>query len=174
AAGRGAERRPLRRRRRPRGGRHVRPRRPGEQRRPLLHRDRSGGAGARLRRADGPAGGRRPGPGRARPRRPPPRRAPVPAGRGDRGAGGAAGRAAPARRPPAVRRAPIVVLGGLNVDLVASVPALPRPGETALGERLLTFTGGKGANQAVAAARLGGRVAMVGRVGRDAGGAALV
>jgi ribokinase len=68
----------------------------------------------------------------------------------------------------------IVVLGSLNLDLVATVPALPRPGETALGERLLTFTGGKGANQAVAAARLGGRVAMVGRVGADAGGDALV
>jgi len=70
--------------------------------------------------------------------------------------------------------APIVVLGSLNVDLVARVPALPRPGETALGRRLETFTGGKGANQAIAAARLGGRVAMVGRVGRDAGGDALL
>jgi len=70
--------------------------------------------------------------------------------------------------------APIVVLGSLNVDLVARVPALPAPGETALGRRLETFTGGKGANQAIAAARLGGRVAMVGRVGRDAGGDALL
>jgi ribokinase len=68
----------------------------------------------------------------------------------------------------------IVVLGSLNVDLVARVPALPRPGETVLGGRLETFTGGKGGNQAVAAARLGGRVAMVGRVGRDAGGDSLV
>ena len=68
----------------------------------------------------------------------------------------------------------IVVLGSLNVDLVARVPALPRPGETALGRRLQTFTGGKGANQAIASARLGGRVAMAGRVGRDAGGDALV
>jgi ribokinase len=68
----------------------------------------------------------------------------------------------------------IVVLGSLNVDLVARVPALPGPGETVLGDRLLTYTGGKGANQAVAAARLGGRVAMVGRVGRDAGGDALL
>ena len=68
----------------------------------------------------------------------------------------------------------IVVLGSLNVDLVARVPALPRPGETVLGGRLLTFSGGKGANQAVAAARLGGGVAMVGRVGRDAGGDALL
>src|SRR5262249_5292943 len=62
------------------------------------------------------------------------------------------------------------VLGSLNVDLVTRVAVLPGPGETVLGDRLLTFTGGKGANQAVAATRLGGRVAMVGRVGRDAGG----
>jgi ribokinase len=68
----------------------------------------------------------------------------------------------------------IVVLGSLNVDLVTLVPSLPGPGETVLGDRLRTFTGGKGANQAVAAARLGGRVAMVGRVGRDAGGDALL
>jgi ribokinase len=73
-----------------------------------------------------------------------------------------------------VSAAGIVVLGSLNVDLVARVPALPRPGETARGGRLQTFTGGKGANQAVAAARLGWRVAMVGRVGRDAGGDALL
>jgi ribokinase len=78
--------------------------------------------------------------------------------------------------PDALRRSvpPIVVLGSLNVDLVTRVAALPRPGETVLGDRLLTFTGGKGANQAVAAARLGGDVAMVGRVGRDAGGDALL
>jgi ribokinase len=69
---------------------------------------------------------------------------------------------------------PIVVLGSLNVDLVTRVAVLPRPGETVLGDRLLTFTGGKGANQAVAAARLGGRVTMVGRVGRDAGGETLL
>ena len=69
---------------------------------------------------------------------------------------------------------PIVVLGSLNVDLVARVAVLPGPGETVLGDRLLTFTGGKGANQAVAAARLEGRVAMVGRVGRDAGGDTLL
>jgi len=66
------------------------------------------------------------------------------------------------------------VLGSLNVDLVTHVPALPRPGETVLGDRLRTFGGGKGANQAVAAARLGGRVAMVGRVGSDAGGDSLL
>jgi ribokinase len=68
----------------------------------------------------------------------------------------------------------IVVLGSLNTDLVTMVPHLPRPGETVLGDALHMFTGGKGANQAVAAARLGGRVSMVGRVGADPFGAALV
>jgi ribokinase len=62
----------------------------------------------------------------------------------------------------------IVVLGGLNTDLVVGVPRLPRPAETVMGDRLRTFPGGKGANQAVAAARLGGLVSMVGRVGSDA------
>ena len=60
-----------------------------------------------------------------------------------------------------------MVLGSLNADLVVSVPRLPRPAETVLGDRLRTFPGGKGANQAVAAARLGGSVCMVGRVGED-------
>ena len=68
----------------------------------------------------------------------------------------------------------IVVLGSLNTDLVTMVPHLPRPGETVLGDALHTFLGGKGANQAVAAARLGGRVSMVGRVGADPFGDALV
>jgi len=68
----------------------------------------------------------------------------------------------------------IVVLGSLNVDLVARVPHLPRPGETIMAESLQTFPGGKGANQAAAAARLGGNVAMIGRVGDDAFGTMLV
>src|SRR5579875_2564826 len=68
----------------------------------------------------------------------------------------------------------LVVLGSLNTDFVARVPELPRPGQTVLGERLLTFAGGKGANQAVAAARLGMQVTMVGRVGCDARGDALL
>jgi ribokinase len=68
----------------------------------------------------------------------------------------------------------LVVLGSLNTDFVARVPELPRPGQTVLGERLLTFAGGKGANQAVAAARLGMRVTMVGRVGCDARGEVLL
>src|SRR5205823_14784954 len=60
------------------------------------------------------------------------------------------------------------------MDLVVTVPRLPRPGETVLGERLGRYPGGKGANQAVAAARLGGQVAMVGRVGADDFGPELI
>jgi ribokinase len=63
-----------------------------------------------------------------------------------------------------------VVLGALNVDLVVRVEQLPRPGETVMGEDLLRTAGGKGANQAVALARLGAEVSMVGRVGHDAFG----
>src|SRR5216684_187 len=70
--------------------------------------------------------------------------------------------------------AKILVLGSLNMDLVVTVPHLPRPGETVLGNRLASYPGGKGANQAVAAARLGGQVAMVGRVGSDSFGAELI
>lgn len=61
----------------------------------------------------------------------------------------------------------IVVLGSLNTDLVATVRHLPRPGETVLADALRTFPGGKGGNQAAAAARLGGAVSMIGRVGSD-------
>jgi sugar/nucleoside kinase (ribokinase family) len=73
-------------------------------------------------------------------------------------------------RNPVGASAQIVVFGSLNADLVVAVPRLPRPAETVIGDRLQTFPGGKGANQAVAAARLGGSVCMVGRVGRDAFG----
>src|SRR5919108_25001 len=62
----------------------------------------------------------------------------------------------------------VAVLGSLNMDLVVRVEALPAPGQTVLGDRLLTVPGGKGANQAVAAARLGATVRMVGRVRSDA------
>jgi ribokinase len=55
-----------------------------------------------------------------------------------------------------------------------TVPRLPEPGETVLGDRLGSYPGGKGANQAVAAARLGGQVAMIGRVGNDSFGAGLI
>jgi ribokinase len=56
------------------------------------------------------------------------------------------------------------------MDLVVEVPTIPLPGETVLGRNFATFPGGKGANQAVAAARLGARVSLIGRVGRDAFG----
>lgn len=61
----------------------------------------------------------------------------------------------------------IVVLGSLNIDLVQRVPRMPVAGETLTGSDLETYTGGKGANQACAAALLGGSVVMVGMIGRD-------
>ena len=66
----------------------------------------------------------------------------------------------------------IVVFGSINIDLVARVPALPRAGETVLSPSYAKVCGGKGANQAVAAARVSGlgRVAMVARIGDDAFG----
>ncbi len=62
----------------------------------------------------------------------------------------------------------VAVVGSLNMDLVARAPRIPQPGETIIGRDFHTLPGGKGANQAVAAARLGARVSMIGRVGRDA------
>src|SRR5947209_18328884 len=68
----------------------------------------------------------------------------------------------------AKRMAPrICVVGSCNVDLVVRTPRMPRLGETLAGSDFLTCHGGKGANQAVMAARLGASVAMVGRVGND-------
>ena len=64
----------------------------------------------------------------------------------------------------------LVVIGGLNMDLIVQVARLPKPGETVAGDSLLRAPGGKGANQAVAAARMGAAVTMVGRVGRDSFG----
>jgi ribokinase len=68
---------------------------------------------------------------------------------------------------------PIVVVGSINLDLVVGADRLPQPGETITGNSFATFHGGKGANQAVAAAKLGYPVAMVGNVGRDAFGSQL-
>ena len=67
----------------------------------------------------------------------------------------------------------VIVCGSLNMDLVARVDHLPRPGETVVGASLQRLPGGKGLNQAVAAARMGAAVAMIGARGDDADGAAL-
>ena len=68
---------------------------------------------------------------------------------------------------PAHESEEIVVIGSANIDLVASVNHLPVPGETVLGNSFNKIPGGKGANQAVAAAKLGGRVSFIGCVGSD-------
>ncbi len=61
----------------------------------------------------------------------------------------------------------IVVVGSSNTDMIIKVPRIPRPGETIMGGRFSMAAGGKGANQAVAAARAGGRVVLIARVGDD-------
>jgi ribokinase len=61
----------------------------------------------------------------------------------------------------------LTVLGSLNIDISVAVPRLPAPGETVLGPGAVIAPGGKGANQAVAAARLGGAVRMIGCIGND-------
>src|SRR5262249_39103159 len=69
---------------------------------------------------------------------------------------------------------PILVIGSLNMDLVVRCGHLPTPGQTVFGTDFFPAAGGKGANQAVAAARLGARVAMAGAVGDDQFGRDLV
>jgi ribokinase len=74
---------------------------------------------------------------------------------------------------PATHAHDVVVVGSANVDLVLTLSRLPAPGETVTGGRLARDMGGKGANAAVAAARLGGRVALIAAVGDDADGTAI-
>lgn len=69
--------------------------------------------------------------------------------------------------PSSARTRPIVVIGSINMDMVCRVPHIPVPGETVLGGDVQTIPGGKGANQAVACARLGADVHMIARVGDD-------
>jgi len=68
----------------------------------------------------------------------------------------------------------IVVIGSSNTDMVVRSPHLPRPGETVLGEQFLMNPGGKGANQAVAAAKLGAEVVFIAKVGADSLGKAAI
>src|ERR1043165_3122530 len=69
---------------------------------------------------------------------------------------------------PVDRSEPVIaVVGSLNIDLIAYTARVPEAGETVLGDRFVMGCGGKGANQAVMAARLGARVSMVGALGDD-------
>src|SRR6056297_3495539 len=65
------------------------------------------------------------------------------------------------------RRPAVLVVGSANMDMVVACERFPAPGETILTDELTMFPGGKGANQAVAAARLGGRVRFLGKLGDD-------
>jgi ribokinase len=69
---------------------------------------------------------------------------------------------------------PIVVVGSINMDLVSHTPGIPRPGETVLGTSFQLYPGGKGANQAVAVARLGYSCVLLGKVGNDVFGEQLL
>lgn len=69
---------------------------------------------------------------------------------------------------------PILVVGSANMDMVVSARSFPKPGETVLGRTFGMYPGGKGANQAVAAAKLGGEVDFLGKIGRDVLGDRLV
>ncbi len=80
--------------------------------------------------------------------------------------------APPARQTDGMTR--VLVVGSINMDLVVEADSFPRQGETLFGKRFATYPGGKGANQAVAAARLGAQVRLIGCVGRDGFGDELV
>src|SRR5436190_11454577 len=67
-------------------------------------------------------------------------------------------------------RAPVTVLGSINMDIVLRVARFPKPGETILATTITRHGGGKGANQAIAAARAGAAVRMIGAIGGDADG----
>ncbi|MGH9272758.1 MAG: PfkB family carbohydrate kinase, partial [Ilumatobacteraceae bacterium] len=75
---------------------------------------------------------------------------------------------------PADPRFDVCVVGSANLDLVATTGTLPRPGETVLGTAYAEHAGGKGLNQAIAAARAGARTAFVGAVGDDQAGSRLL
>ena len=68
----------------------------------------------------------------------------------------------------------ICVIGSLNMDLVVNVDTMPKPGQTIIGSNFKEVPGGKGANQAVAMARLNGNVSMIGKVGQDGFGQTLI
>lgn len=68
----------------------------------------------------------------------------------------------------------ICVIGSLNMDLVVNVDTMPKPGQTIIGSNFKEVSGGKGANQAVAMARLNGNVSMIGKVGEDGFGQTLI
>ena len=76
----------------------------------------------------------------------------------------------PQNHQPVATSGRVVVVGSLNVDLVVGLVRMPAPGETVMGETLERHPGGKGLNQAVAAARLGARVSMIGSLGSDDSG----
>jgi ribokinase len=78
------------------------------------------------------------------------------------------------RRVPPCMKPRVVVIGSANTDLVVRVPNLPSPGETVTGRQFQIVAGGKGANQAVAAARAGARVTFVGNLGKDNFGNAIL
>ncbi len=64
----------------------------------------------------------------------------------------------------------IIVLGSINIDLTTTAAEIPKPGETVIGESFAQYAGGKGANQAVCAARLGAEVVFLGKIGNDSYG----